>query len=136
MKTTILVAFISLMALGCGSSGDPNMVPIRGSVSYQGAPVDDGVVRFVPSAGVKAPVRVAQVVDGAYELDGRFALSPGTYQIQIEGFEGEDMPVSEPGQVVESRRQILPEQYNVKSKIDPLTVNTGDAALKKDFELQ
>ncbi|TWT39515.1 hypothetical protein [Blastopirellula retiformator] len=60
---------------------------------------------------------------------------PGTYDIQIEGFEGEDMPVSEPGQPASQRKQILPAQYNSKSKLDPLTVNQGDRPKQKNFEL-
>ncbi|UUO07826.1 hypothetical protein M4951_05815 [Blastopirellula sp. J2-11] len=134
MKTLLLTAAVLLIAVGCGS-GDPNQIPVRGSVSYQGQPIGDGFVRFVPSPGVNAPVRVAQIIDGSYELEGQFALSPGAYKIEIEGFEGEDMPLSEPGQVVEQRRQILPAQYNANSKLDPLTVSMGDSPQKLDFEL-
>lgn len=134
MKSVLLSTFVLLLAVGCGSS-DPNMIPISGSVSYQGKPIDDGFVRFVPSGNSNAPVRVAQVVSGSYELTGRFALMPGTYDIQIEGFEGDDMPVSEPGQPASQRKQILPAEYNSKSKLGPLTVNSGDRPQQKDFEL-
>ncbi|MCC9605548.1 FixH family protein [Blastopirellula sp. JC732] len=134
MKSLSLTTFVLLLAVGCGSS-DPNMIPISGSVSYQGKPITDGVVRFVPAENSSAPVRVAQVIDGSYELAGRFSLMPGTYQIQIEGFEGEDLPLSEAGQQASQRKQILPAQYNAKSKLEPLTVSQGDRAQQKDFEL-
>lgn len=134
MKTFLLVVPMLLMAVGCGSS-DPNLIPIRGTVSYQGKPLNDGFIRFVPSENSQAPVRVAPVVAGSYELAETRSLLPGTYQIQIEGFEGSDIPASDPSQPGESRRQILPPQYNAKTKIEPLTVNSGDAAQLKDFEL-
>ncbi|WP_207395295.1 hypothetical protein [Bremerella alba] len=111
MKYTLSLLCLLMLTLGCYSSSGPDLISVQGNVVYQGAPVKEGVVKFIPAQGVKAPARTVPVVDGNYELDGRFGLMLGTYNVKIEGYEGEDVPLSDPTQKVTTRRKILPAKY-------------------------
>ncbi|MEW4562077.1 hypothetical protein AB1K70_06105 [Bremerella sp. JC770] len=135
MKYTLSFLCLLMFTLGCYSSSGPDLISVQGNVVYQGTPVKEGVVKFIPAQGVKAPARTASVVDGNYELEGRFGLMPGTYNVKIEGYEGEDVPLSDPTQKVTPRRQILPAKYNRKSEIQPVTVSLEEKWLNQDFQL-
>ncbi|MBA2117663.1 hypothetical protein [Bremerella alba] len=135
MKYALSFACLLLCSLGCYSSNNSELISIQGTVDFQGSPVKEGVVQFIPAQGVKAPARTAPVVDGNYELNGRFGLMPGTYNIKIEGYEGKDVPLSDPTQTVTPRRQILPPKYNQKTEIAPVIVTLDDRSLNQDFQL-
>jgi hypothetical protein len=76
----LLVAFL---ISGCGP-GRPRTVPVRGTVMYQGKPVPNGTVMFVPQSGQEATGEIQP--DGSYSLttfvpnDGAV---PGNYTVVI-----------------------------------------------------
>ena len=54
---------------GCGDSGLDKAV-VSGKVSYQGEPVQDGLLRFVPIEDTKGPASGAVIRDGVYTGPG------------------------------------------------------------------
>ena len=60
---------------GCGDS--PQQTSVRGTVSYQGNPLDHGSVRFFGVDG--RPVGSVIQVNGSYQID----LLPGEYQVSV-----------------------------------------------------
>ena len=73
MKSGIL--FLALAAIaaslsGCSSSKDPPLVAATGVVTFQGKPLGNATVVFIPDKGLPAM--------GKTDSDGKFTLSTGT----------------------------------------------------------
>jgi hypothetical protein len=120
------VAFLS----GCGPSG-PERIVVSGKVVYSGEPVSEGVLRFQPIEGTKAPVSVAQINAGQYTADGLGGVMPGTYQVQIRSFQPSAQPT---GGMGPEPTQLLPDKYNTQSEIK-LTIEPGSGTIEHDFIL-
>ena len=62
------LAAVCLAVAGCGKSGVPRLA-LRGDVTFNGAPVPAGSVRFEPDTkrGGSGPVGYAAIVDGRYD---------------------------------------------------------------------
>lgn len=97
--TVPAVLFIS----GCGSSDQPDVVPVSGVVHEAGSPVADATVTFMPSTGRPST--------GRTDSEGRFTLRyttsvdgamVGTHQVTIA--KGGSMPGPPPGASAESSR--------------------------------
>ncbi len=79
----------ALLIAGCGDdSGLAQRYPVRGTVSYKGAPLPEGTISFKPTSSDDPNARAASGVikDGSYELttatEGDGAL-PGKYAVTI-----------------------------------------------------
>jgi hypothetical protein len=53
-----------LLLIGCGPSG-PKTAPVKGTITYKGAPVPQGTIMFQPDSG---PAATAEINNGAYVL--------------------------------------------------------------------
>jgi hypothetical protein len=135
LQTLFAVACL-LMLSGCGSKSALDLVPVRGEVTYNGEPLTEGTVLYMPetsSGGRQA--------SGAIQSDGSFALTTqqrddgvmaGSYQIAVLAYKphpGEPKTREEHEALAKSgkieRGFIIPEKYT-----DPTTsgfVDTVDA---------
>lgn len=81
--------------LGCGSAvNDPRSNHVKGSVSFKGAPVVFGDIRFIPASG---PAGYAQIKDGKYDTsaEGGKGTVAGKHKVVINGFDGVAKPEAE-----------------------------------------
>jgi len=132
---------MALLACGCTGRG-PGWVAVQGQVSYQGEPMEQAEIRFLPVAGTEAPVRAAMVREGRYKASGRGALAVGTYRVEITAYRG-GSPAGSPAidphfdrdSDVKPRVQFLPEKFNTKSELEPLEVPAGSRSITRDFDL-
>jgi hypothetical protein len=62
---------------GCG-----NTITVQGTVAYEGNPVEDGHINFVPVNG-QGPGGGAPIKNGRYRLAG--LLTPGSYKVHFTG---------------------------------------------------
>lgn len=135
---TLMVA--SLIVGGCGESG-PEMIPIRGEVLYNGAPLSDGMVVYLPAATGET-----QQASGRIQEDGTFALTTskkgdgvrvGEYNIIVQAYSrpGGRMLTreeTESGARSAAPKLIIPEKY-----VDPSrsgltdTVNSDHSGFKR-----
>jgi hypothetical protein len=63
-----LLFFALLAPVGCSEPGLPNMVPIRGTVTYQGKPLQEGTVLYVPKSADGRQARGDIQPDGSFRL--------------------------------------------------------------------
>ena len=70
VATLLLVIVIA----GCGPKAPFPLAPVQGTVSYQGKPVTQGRVVFVPSKGTPGPQAVGQI-----QPDGSFHMRTGDH---------------------------------------------------------
>lgn len=116
----------------------PERVVVQGQVSYDGEPVQDGRIRFVPTGETEAPSSGAVIENGKYVADGQGGVPVGTHEVKIEGFRPREGAESLPDGVnVETQKdQYLPAKYNEESTLE-MTVEPGQKkSIDKDFELE
>jgi hypothetical protein len=141
---SILSATLGVMILasaGCSRQNEgPERVIVRGKVNYNGEPVSDGQIRFIPKAETMTPVSGSAIAEGTYEVTAHGGVPVGTYVVQIEAHKkvpyaprpGERAPPIMTDRTVE--QQYLPSRFNEKSQL-VLTIEPGSGTIVKDFDL-
>jgi hypothetical protein len=81
MATSLLV----LMVAGCGDG--PRLVPVAGSVTLDGKPLEGATLSFMPVAGnvISTPGSDVTGPDGNFTMtyNGRAGLAPGKYRVLV-----------------------------------------------------
>jgi hypothetical protein len=85
-----LLAAAMLGLAGCGSPKPPALAPVRGLVTYQGAPLPGGLIVFTPDdeSGSHGPCALGVIgPDGRYTLstDGVPGATPGRHRVTVSG---------------------------------------------------
>ena len=95
------------------------MVPISGTVTFNGDDVAEGYVKFVPKNPAIAP-DAGPIQDGQFAFD----VKPGPKRVEIEAtrFTGPDNPIMG----LRPKEQYLPEKYNTKSALEVKVRPDGD----------
>lgn len=113
----VLLALSSMALPGC-SSGSGGGAPVEGMVTLDNAPVDGGVISFVPAERSDHQVMVfAKIHNGKYVLTGKQGPVPGRYRVDI-GWKkktGRQVPSSDPPNKIDEEIQLIPKKYNEKS---------------------
>lgn len=124
MRAQFLIVLAVAFALsGCDSG--PKLYRVAGEVTWQGQPVADGNINFMPADGNVHPV-TAKIVNGKYEA----RVPAGKMKVEI--FADKDLGYSEAmHQNVKTR--LIPEEYNSLSMLT-FDVQTDDRN-KADFHL-
>ena len=124
-------AFVASVALVVGCSGDGNYGDVSGTVSYDGKPLEDGLINFLPADG-KGQTASGSIKDGKYSVS---KVSVGALKVQIRGSKvtGKkkmyDTPDSPEVPIV---AELLPAKYHEKSE---LTFEVKRGANEKNWEL-
>lgn len=134
----LLAALGCLSAAGCRHGG-PERAIVTGKVTYQGKPLVEGHIRFVPAPGSELPTAGALIMGGRYAADGKGGVPVGTHKVIIEAYRllgpgrstasGEQAPETAP-----ARQQFLPAKYNAKTELE-ITIESGAGRITKDFDL-
>ena len=67
--SVLLLLCVTGWSTGCGSGGMPDMVKVRGKVSYNGEPITEGSIVYLPTDS-----NVGRQATGAIQPDGTFEL--------------------------------------------------------------
>lgn len=121
MNRGIFVCFVlgSSVLIGCGGGSDrPEMIPVSGTVTYNGAPVEGATVSF-GSAGAKN-----RSPSGVTDSSGKFKLttfdtndgaSVGDYVVTIAKFEAEAATDMAAGSSPEKMKEMMDKQQAMMS---------------------
>ena len=140
-----LILILACGSIGCGKRSGPEKIVVFGKVTYQGEPIEDGEIAFQPEKGADAPPSSAPIKKGEYRLEGKWGLQPGTYKIAIRSYkvtQGETMlpggKLDRPPAVggIQTKEQLLPEKFNTKSTLPPLTIATGQSSVESSHDLK
>jgi hypothetical protein len=119
---------------GCGRGGPAKAVVI-GEVHYNGAPLPNGEIRFVPTEGTTGPVSGGTIADGKYSAEGKGGVPLGKHRVEIRSYR----PIWNAGanRAAEGggTEQFLPSKYNGESTLTA-TVSAESAATPINFDLQ
>ena len=120
------LAILGLVALALGCTSKPKLSQISGKVTFKDKPVPAGYVSFTPSveAGTEGHVRVFMVKDGVYDSSkaDEPGIPPGTYNIDIAGFDGKQIPMYYQGKQIFNPvkdKLTVPEGISTKDFIVP-----------------
>jgi hypothetical protein len=113
---------------GCGGT-----TVVKGVVTLDGVPVDEGSVSFTPTDGI-GPSAGTRVVAGAYELSDRSGLTPGKKTVVVRGgtYTGRKIEAGAPfppGYMIDEM-VIFRGNYTVTRDVVARQVNVFDFALK------
>jgi hypothetical protein len=141
------LVLLTVAALGCGSSGNVKVYPVKGKVNFEGQPMKGGgSIAFVPTSGQVGAAAGGEIKeDGTYELmtynpgDGSM---PGDFRVVItqvtvkEPEESEDgsAPKSADGLTVPLEDQI-PQVYGDNAN-SPLTAKVEERSNEINFDLK
>ena len=133
----ILLVFLTICAAGCNSG--PRSVPIFGSVSFEGKPIEKGTIELIPIDGTPGPSTGGPIVDGRYDVAAAHGpREGGVYQVRITALKktGKTMPnIMKPGgPPVELEDNFIPPKYNRESTLK-ITVTAEAAGKGIDFRL-
>ncbi|MDA0809747.1 MAG: hypothetical protein O3B68_17255 [Planctomycetota bacterium] len=79
---------LAVAAAGCGGGGDGlERVAVSGSVTIDGEPVANGVVRFRPAQGTEGPMASTMITGGRYDIPGDQGPVAGEYEVQVQAYE-------------------------------------------------
>ena len=128
--------FLTSSVSGCGS-GQSHRCVVKGTATYDGKPIVNGRIQFVPETG---PIVEADIILGEYLISDRGGLPTGKYTIFITAHtidfrdaRLDDREIPEIGYAKEF--QYIPEKYNRNSKL--VEVISGDRnPLTLDFVLE
>jgi len=138
------VCLTALLALtGCGESG-PRTIEVRGTVTYQGTPLEGGTISFFPTRSHEGLPRRPAL--GQIESDGTYQLTtfangdgvlPGEYTVAVTSLIGAP-PLTAWEESPPKRESRIPRKYNTfdTSGLSAAIPADGDGALNLDFDLQ
>jgi hypothetical protein len=127
-----MIGFLALMAAaGCGG-GDG--VGVSGVVTFQGQPVEDGMIQFLANdPAAEGRSAGAPIVDGKYAIARNGGPPPGSYRVEVTAYQevreqtaeelGGAMFGRDPSELgiapeaIMVRENVIPEQYNTKSTL-------------------
>jgi hypothetical protein len=123
-----------LALVGCSSDSDRSRV--QGSVSYNGEPVDDGGIAFIPEGGGESQVRTTGMIqDGRYDLDSTRGPYPGKYRVEIYWNKKTGKQIANRTKTAskDERKQAIPPKYNEKTELIE-TIKPGRNTLNFDLK--
>jgi hypothetical protein len=92
----LVCVVVVAMTGGCGPSGLERAV-LSGTVTYQGQPVKEGLIRFIPIKGTEGPSWGAHIIDGRYKAAGKGGVPVGTHKVEILAYRTKPQPARPAG---------------------------------------
>lgn len=125
-------AIAGVVAAGCQQGDGIPRVAVSGAVRFRRQPVEDGQIRFVPEAGLRAPVTIEPIRAGKYDCTCNGGVPIGRHRVEILAW---DPKVPEPtGFGQRPRPQWIPAEYNRQSTLSIAIDGNADRVVK-DFDL-
>jgi hypothetical protein len=126
LPASVILAGAICALSGCGNS---KLSEVSGTISYDGKPIEQGSIAFIPADG-NGPSGGSPIVDGKYFAQN---VPVGKTKVQIKGArvtgQKRMLPDSPP---VSTSEEMLPAKYNTASE---LTYEVKSGTQVKDFDL-
>ncbi len=124
------------LLLGCGRGSEIPRATVSGKVTFQGQPIADGTIQFIPAKGTKGPAASAAIKDGDYKVVVGGGVPVGTLRVEIQGFEPVAGSPNRPPAManLQPKKQYVPAQYNRQSKMEVTVEDKGEQI--QNFDLK
>ncbi len=120
------------LVTGCGfGDGGPPRHGIAGKISFDGQPVSQGAITFIPAEGTSGPSGGSRIENGSYTVPLANGLVAGTYRVEIRSPQktGKQIPAqspSPPGTMTDEIKETIPAIYNKSSEVTVKIPAAGD----------
>lgn len=109
-RLLVVFSVILLGFVGCGPSG-PQKYPVKGTVTWNGSPLEAGDIIFQDSAG--------QLVPSAGKISaGKFAFESQAGKMRVEIFATRPEGPIDPAMGAQAHVQFIPSRYNRDSQLE------------------
>jgi len=130
----LLIAFLVVLQAGCNSG--PRLMAVSGQVTFEGQPIRQGTIEFVPTEGTSGPSTGGKIEDGRYEVAiRRGAREGGVYRVVITALKksGKTAPnlANPSGPPVDLLENFIPPEYSEQST---LKVRISSRAKENQFD--
>lgn len=138
LRLTLRGALAVLLIMTCGCGSAPKTLQVSGKVTYDGKPLEDGSIVFVPIGDDKAPGAGGTIKAGAYDIPASSGPLQGVkYRVEISAMRktGRKLPniMTPDSATIEEVENYIPKIYNGQSTLE--TTVMPDNAGKQDFTL-
>lgn len=125
-----LFMLLALIGLASGCSDNAGTTPVRGTVTYQGKPLEGGTVLFNPINSAHSPARAKIQPDGTYELHA----PPGEHKIAVNLYTETDPSLEPDDPGYKPAQSLIPEKYSSIART-PLKGTVTEQETVIDLEL-
>ncbi len=125
-KNSLLVVVTLIAMGGCGPSG-PLKYPVRGSVTFDGEPIPEGYITFVPENPSWAP-EAGPITNGRFGFRAR----PGANKVEVEASKFIGPEIKTMG--LRPKEAYIPRRYNFETTLTAEV--TGDGNNDYEFDLE
>jgi hypothetical protein len=112
----LIIGFVAL----AGCNGQPTPVGVRGTVTFDGAPLAEGTLQFEPLELTTGQSREVAIRDGKFSLPASEGVLPGVeFRVVIQAFKktGQKYPNADMAASYDEVVQYIPEQYNTATTL-------------------
>ena len=128
--TILLAPFLA--AIGCGRS---DRAAVGGKVTLDGAPVENGLISFIPVNGNSTRAAWTAIKSGRYAIPANVGPGVGTDRVEVSWLRktGKIVPALPPAPSIEEVVEAMPARYNRRSE---LRVEMKPGSNQVDLELK
>ena len=133
----VLLLFSMGPLVGCQRQSEIEKVVVSGYVSYDGQPIEDGVIQFRPIEGTTGPSSSTPITKGRYKMAAKGGVPVGKHRVVINAFSGQAGELTDPHlppSDLPAGLQFLPEKYNRESTLE-FEATASSAEVQQDFLL-
>ena len=128
----VLSWLVVVLLVFTGSCGGDGRVDVAGQVTFDGKPIDQGTIDFVPADG-QGPTAGGLIQGGRYSV----RVAPGRKRVEIQGCRevgrGRVVEFDPDSPIVPITKPIVPEKYNTHTT---LTIDVKKSVDDADFHLE
>lgn len=114
------ICLVIATGLGCGKKG-PQRAAVSGRVTFNGQPIDEGVIQFLPVEGTIGPETGGVIASGQYDIPQSRGPVVGKNRVELRasaktGRKIQD-PTGRPGTLTDEYKEVFPPSSNTNSSL-------------------
>ncbi len=130
---------LCVLAVGCTQQSGPPRVHLKGTVAYQGKPLEVGTIRITPLPGTEVPMTIIEFKDGKYDShsDGGTGVPIGKHRVEINAYTAAEYAKRSGGGPFDPPpTNLLPAKFNENSTLELDLSSPPGPEMDHPFELK
>jgi hypothetical protein len=103
----------------CGCGAKSTRLGVEGRVTFDGTPIPEGKISFIPLAGTSSPTAGATIRDGEFAVPREKGLRPGKFRVEIRAVRASGKTIRDDlsGEMIAKRESYIPKRFNDASDL-------------------
>jgi len=117
--------WLVLLLVECGEPSDRQS--LEGTVTFDGVPLTEGHVKFLPQRGTKGPTASGKITAGHFSISPDGGTFAGTFRVEITATRKTGKKVNDyrTGEMMDGDEQFLPPRYNRQTELTAKVTESG-----------